>query len=45
MGAASSEYENANCVSLDNELGVVQERFQKLESTDTTERDVRNFLL
>lgn len=42
---ASSEYENVNCASLDNELGLAQARLQKLETTDTTERDVRNFLL
>jgi hypothetical protein len=42
---ASSEYENVNCASLDNELGIAQTRLHKLESTNTTERDVRNFLL
>jgi hypothetical protein len=42
---ASTEYENVNCSSLDNELGIAQTRLQKLESTDTTERDIRNFLL
>ena len=41
----SSVYENANCVGLNNELEIAQERLQKLESIDTTERDVRNFLL
>ena len=40
-----SEYENANCASLNNELEIAQERLQKLESIDTTERDVRKFLL
>ena len=42
---SSSEYENSNCASLNNELEIAQERLQKLESIDTTERDVRNFLL
>jgi hypothetical protein len=42
---ASSKYENVNCVNLDNELGIAQPRLQKLESMNTTERDVRNFLL
>ena len=42
---ASSEYENVNCASLDNELGIAQARLQELETTDTTERDIRNFLL
>ncbi len=42
---ASSEYENVNCSALDNELGIAQVRLQELETTDTTERDIRNFLL
>jgi hypothetical protein len=42
---ASTEYENVNCSSLDNELGIAQARLQKLESTNTTKRDIRNFLL
>jgi len=42
---ASSEYENVSCANLNNELGIAQARLQKLESTDTTERDIRNFLL
>lgn len=42
---ASSENENINCAILDNKLGIAQERLQELESTDTTERDIRNFLL
>jgi hypothetical protein len=42
---ASSEYENVKCSALDNELGIAQARLQELESTDTTERDIRNFLL
>ena len=42
---SSSKYENANCASLNNELEIAQERLQKLESIDTTERDVRSFLL
>ena len=41
----SSEYENANCASLTNELEIAQESLQKPESIDATERDVRNFLL
>jgi hypothetical protein len=41
----SSEYENANCASLINELEIAQESLQKPESIDATERDVRNFLL
>ena len=41
---SSSEYENANCASLNNELETSQERLQKLESNNTTERYVRNFL-
>ena len=42
---SSSEYENANCASLINELGIAPESLQKPESIDATERDVRNFLL
>lgn len=42
---ASSEHESANCEALNNELGVAQARLQKLDSTDTTERDIRNFLI
>ena len=42
---SSSEYENANCASLTNELEIAQESLQKPESIDATERDVRNFLL
>lgn len=42
---SSSEYENANCASLINELEIAQESLQKPESIDATERDVRNFLL
>ena len=42
---ASSEHESANCEGLNNELAVAQARLQKLDSTDTTERDIRNFLL
>ena len=42
---SSSEYENANCASLNNELEIAQESLQKPESIDATERDVRNFLL
>jgi hypothetical protein len=38
-----SEYENANCASLNNALEIAQEKLQKLESIDTTERDVLNF--
>jgi hypothetical protein len=41
----SSEYDNANCATPNNELEIAQERLQKLESIDTTERGVRNFLL
>ena len=41
----ASEYENANCASLINELEIAQESLQKPESIDATERDVRNFLL
>ena len=33
---ASSEYEITNCLSLDNDLEIAQERFQKLKSIDTT---------
>jgi hypothetical protein len=42
---SSSEYENANCASLINELEIAQESLQKPEFFDATERDVRNFLL
>lgn len=42
---AASEHENINCTSLDKELGMAQARLKKLESADTTERDIRNFLL
>jgi hypothetical protein len=41
----SSKYDNTNCATLKNELEIDQERLQKLESIDTTERDIRNFLL
>jgi hypothetical protein len=41
----TSEYESVNCADLDNELEIAQARLQKLESSDTTERDIRNFLL
>jgi hypothetical protein len=40
-----SEYDSADCASLNNVLEIAQERLQKLESIDTTDRDVRNFLL
>ena len=43
--ASFSEYENANCAILINALEIAQERLQKLESIDTAERDVRNYLL
>ena len=36
----SSKYENANCASLINELGIAPESLQKPESIDATERDV-----
>ena len=42
---SSSEYDNAKCASLINELKIAQESLQKPESIDATERDVRNFLL
>ena len=42
---SSSEYDNAKCASLINELKIAQESFQKPESIDATERDARNFLL
>jgi hypothetical protein len=42
---SSPEYENASCANLSTELGIAQERLQKLESIDTKERDARNFLL
>jgi hypothetical protein len=42
---ASYEDESANCVQLEKELAVAQTRMQKLEATDSTGRDIRNFLL
>ena len=42
---ASYEDENANCALLEKELGVAQARMKKLEATDSTERDIRNFPL
>jgi hypothetical protein len=42
---SSSEYKNATCACLINELEIAQENLQKPESIDATERDVRNFLL
>jgi hypothetical protein len=42
---SSSEYDNAKCASLINDLKIAQESLQKPESIDATERDVRNFLL
>ena len=42
---ANSESEKANCATLDHKLGIAQARLQKLKSTNTTERDIRNFLL
>ena len=41
----SYENENANCALLEKELGVAQARMKKLEATDSTERDIRNFPL
>ena len=41
----SYEDENANCALLEKELGVAQARMKKLEATDSTERDIRNFPL
>ena len=42
---ASYEDEKANCARLEKELGVALARMHKLEVTDSTERDIRNFLL
>lgn len=42
---ASYEDEVANCTELEKELGVSQVRLQKLEATDSTDRDIRNFIL
>ena len=42
---SSSEYDNAKCASLINELKIAQESLQKPESIDAAERYVRNFLL
>jgi len=41
---ASYEDESANCAVLEKELGVTQARMQKLEATDSTKRNIRNFL-
>ena len=41
----SYEDEKANCARLEKELGVALARMHKLEVTDSTERDIRNFLL
>ncbi len=42
---ASLEVESANCSGLDKELGVAQTRLQKLESKDSTARNIRDFVL
>jgi hypothetical protein len=42
---ASYEDGATNCIELESELGVSQIRIQKLETTDSSERDVRNFIL
>jgi hypothetical protein len=42
---SSSEYDNAKCASLINELKIAQESLQKPESIDAIERDAQNFLL
>ena len=42
---ASYEDEKENCARLEKELGVALARMHKLEVTDSTERDIRNFLL
>ena len=42
---ASYEDEKANCARLEKELGVALARMHKLEVTDSTERDIRNFPL
>ena len=41
----SYEDEKANCARLEKEFGVALARMHKLEVTDSTERDIRNFLL
>ena len=42
---ASYEDEASNCAELEYVLAQSQVRLQKLESTDSTERDMRNFIL
>lgn len=42
---ASYENESANCSGLDKELGVAQVRLQKLESKDSTVRNIRDVAL
>ncbi len=42
---ASYEDKDSNCMGLDKELGVTRARLEKLETTDSTERDIRNLLL
>jgi hypothetical protein len=42
---ASYEDKNANCTGLDKNLGLTQVRLQKLETTDSTKRDIGNFVL
>jgi hypothetical protein len=42
---ASYENETANCSRLDKELGVARTRLQKLESKDSTARNIRDFVL